>query len=142
MSGEQNFALDIKKFSEKVRARADLVVRKVSLDILGRIIVRTPVDTGRARANWQVDLNQMPTGQVESIFEGTMAGSIAEAVIGAKLSRINGQTTVYIANNVPYILRLEEGYSKQAPAGMVAITVAEYPFVVKTAVNEAQREVP
>ncbi len=32
---------------------------------------------------------------------------------------------VYIANNVNYIIYLEDGTSKQAPEGMVAITMQE-----------------
>lgn len=140
----QNFALDIERFAQRVNLRFDVVVRKVSLDILTRIIQRTPVDTGRARANWQVDLDRIPTGTVESIFEGpkgsrsSLPGTIQQGVVAGVLNRINGQTTVYIANNLPYITRLEEGWSGQAPQGMVAITVAEYPLVVKQAVQEAK----
>ena len=138
----QSFALDIEKFTKKTGARMDLVIRKVSLELLTKIIARTPVDTGRARANWQVSLNGPPSGQVDSIFEGAGAlpGNIGAILIGHQLSQINGHTTVYIANNVPYILRLEDGYSGQAPSGMVAVTVTEYPFIVRRANSEAKSE--
>ena len=32
--------------------------------------------------------------------------------------------TITVQNNLPYIDRLENGYSKQAPAGMVSVTLA------------------
>jgi len=33
---------------------------------------------------------------------------------------------IYLTNNLPYAQRLEEGYSQQAPAGMVALTIQEF----------------
>jgi hypothetical protein len=36
---------------------------------------------------------------------------------------------------MPYALRLEYGWSKQAPAGMVRVTVAEFQAVVNAAVT-------
>ena len=41
----------------------------------------------------------------------------------------------YITNNVPYIMRLEYGSSKQAPAGMARITVAKWQRIVDGAVG-------
>ncbi|HEY6643664.1 hypothetical protein [Povalibacter sp.] len=38
-----DFALDIRRFVEKAKANADLVVRKVALDLLTRVVQRTPV---------------------------------------------------------------------------------------------------
>ena len=40
-----------------------------------------------------------------------------------KEARKNGD--VAVVNEVPYIVRLEEGYSGQAPRGMVKVVVAE-----------------
>ena len=37
---------------------------------------------------------------------------------------------IYLTNNLPYAVPLEEGYSKQAPAGMVALTVQDFQSVV------------
>jgi hypothetical protein len=33
---------------------------------------------------------------------------------------------IYLTNSLPYARRLEYGWSKQAPAGMVRITVANF----------------
>ena len=38
--------------------------------------------------------------------------------------------TIYLANNLPYIRKLEEGSSQQAPAGMVALSVQEFSAIV------------
>ena len=37
----------------------------------------------------------------------------------------NTMPPIYIQNNLPYANRLENGWSNQAPAGMVALTIAE-----------------
>ena len=41
----------------------------------------------------------------------------------------------YITNNLPYIMRLEFGYSKQAPAGMARITVDRFQTIVNRVVG-------
>lgn len=51
----------------------------------------------------------------------------AKQVLGSNRSGAGKIKRIYIANGLPYILRLENGWSKQAPAGMVAITLAELP---------------
>ena len=42
----------------------------------------------------------------------------------------------YLVNNLPYIRRLEQGWSQQAPAGMVAVTVSEFQQTVARAATE------
>jgi hypothetical protein len=41
---------------------------------------------------------------------------------------------------LPYIRRLEDGYSQQAPAGMVTLTVQEFAAVVKAIGVEISRQ--
>lgn len=51
-----DFANQIQVFRRKVEARLSEAVRKVTFDLHSMIVQRTPVDTGRARAGWSVDL--------------------------------------------------------------------------------------
>ena len=44
--------------------------------------------------------------------------------------------TIFITNSLPYAMRLEHGYSKQAPAGMVKLTVQNYAQAVAKAARE------
>lgn len=125
-----SFTLDISKFVAKTKIKAETVVRRIAFDSFSRVIRRTPVDTGRARANWQVALGFLPQGQ-------TLAGS---ATFG-NLSNYKLGDVIFLANNVPYIGVLEYGgypkspkggagktiggFSTQAPAGMVGVTMTE-----------------
>lgn len=126
------FSLAIGKFCERAKGNAELVFRKVSIDMLSRVILRSPVDTGRFRANWQVGLaavgfrleEEDPSGS-KTIAMGTMR------IEGIKLGG-----AVWISNSLPYALRLENGWSTQAPSGMVKVTIAEYQRLVSRAAAE------
>lgn len=54
----------------------------------------------------------------------------------AKLEGDVGDKTIYISNNLPYIVALEFGHSKQAPNGMVGVATAN----LKKKIDEAVRE--
>ena len=139
MARRASFSLDITKFVEKAGDRADLVVRKVALDLFSKVVLKTPVDTGRARGHWTAGVNHAPaglTGRLDKSGAGAIAG------IAATVSTARAGDSIYLANNLPYIVRLEYGHSKQAPAGMVRTTIDEFQAAVNRAAAEAQRERP
>lgn len=96
------------------------VQRAVSLQVLDGVVRGTPVDTGRARGNWQTTIGEVASGEVE-ITDKDGGATIARGA-GA-LAALPDFAVVYVSNNVPYIERLEDGWSQQAPAGMVASTL-------------------
>ena len=87
---------------------------------------------GRFRANWQVGINHQPQGETGRIDE-SRAGTQTLAVNLASLAAYQLGDTIYILNNVPYAERLENGWSGQAPVGMVGVTVARIDEFVRTA---------
>lgn len=137
MARAASFKLDITKFVEKAGDRADLVVRKVALDMLSGIVMKTPVDTGRARGHWGVGVNSITYGAGIDPSGGSTIAQGGAVIQGAKAG-----DTVYLANNLPYIVRLEYGHSKQAPQGMVRTTVDEFQAAVNRAATEAKSEKP
>jgi len=96
---------------------------KLGMQLLSRIVKGTPVDTGYARGNWQTSLDSFPEGAIDRKDKSGRETIAAGQRVISGLNKI-GQV-IYITNNVPYILPLENGHSGQAPAGMVAITFAE-----------------
>ena len=140
------FALDIERFAQKTDQRLDLIVRKVALEIFSRVVQMTPVDTGRARANWGVGVNTMPTGTTDATEDPTP--DIESAVAAARAG-----DTIYLVNNLPYIGMLEYGgypegprtvggFSAQAPQGMVRVTLVSFPGIVNQSAAEAKSERP
>lgn len=96
-----------------VEPAVDDTLRKVALVANQTLIMATPVDTGRARANWQVSINTEIDAEVDSTdAQGAMARN-AEVIRGYR----NGE--LIIQNNVHYIGKLNDGWSAQAPAGFV-----------------------
>lgn len=215
-TGQGSFALDVSAWVEKAKARGDLVVRKISIDLLSAVIQLSPVGNpelwaanahavygrqthdlfvdaanadiarfnaglasqgesafkgakligaakpvkragkkklatmfplaagkgyvgGRFKGNWQVSINSKPIGETDAIDpSGSATLSKGTTVsLGAKAG-----DTIYIVNNVPYAIPLEYGHSKQAPAGMVRVTVVQWQQIVDQAAREAKVELP
>uniref|UniRef100_A0AB39ABE1 Tail completion or Neck1 protein n=1 Tax=Pectobacterium phage Amona TaxID=3158137 RepID=A0AB39ABE1_9CAUD len=93
---------------------------------------------GRFRANWQVGIDNIPTGQIDAVDP---SGSKTTAAALSVLSTFKVGTTqrIYFVNNLPYGYPLEyEGHSKQAPAGMVRISCIEFDNFVKEALGEVK----
>lgn len=109
---------------DKMRRQGDLLLKRletnikgVALDIHANLVEDTPVDTGWARSNWVAQLRDFFKGVVgspKSIDPATGISS-AKKIAGWK----SGQGPIFISNNVPYIGRLNNGSSDQAPAGFV-----------------------
>ncbi len=112
------FALDLAKACEKAKGHTEIMVRKVMLDLFSRVIIKSPVDTGRFRANWNVGYGSPDTATTESTESalGKVTKEIVSAELGGKID---------LSTSLPYSVRLENGWSGQAPAGMVRLSLVE-----------------
>ena len=90
----------------------------------GRILKRSPVETGRFRGNWQFTFNSPAMGQLANT-------SPPNAELMNAANNLEAGTVFYMTNNLPYAERLEFGYSNQAPAGMVRVTLQELEQVLQ-----------
>ena len=131
MATEQ-FSVQVGDWCRKAGSNAEKVVRKVALELFARVILRTPVDTGRARGNWFPSIGS-PNQSVDTHVDPTGSGSTGRA--GATVQSAKLGDVIYLTNNLPYIRRLEYGYSRQAPSGMVRLTVAEFKQIVDGAAS-------
>lgn len=182
------FTLDIDAWVKKIQGDLDTVVRKVSIDLFSRIVMRSPVGNpelwaanaeavtannvalqanalmrndrvnvteaghlrrglkrctqklsvgkgyvgGRFKGNWQITVGSPPSDEIDRIDKN---GGLTIAVESAKLDNFTAGLPIFITNKLPYGQRLEyEGWSKQAPAGMVRISIAEFQNIVDEAV--------
>lgn len=116
-----SFVAEVKGFREREVDKAAVeLVKKITLEALRRLVQKTPVDTGRARGNWQTTIHAPAAGQTGP----RMAGAV-EGEANGVLSTLPPYEVVYLTNNVPYIERLDDGWSVQAPDGMVRPTLRE-----------------
>jgi len=93
------------------RKDLDKLFRGLTLGIYNDVILGTPVDTGRARGNWQLAIGSAPTGEVSRLEKGIGSNQLRQAE--SKTKRPLAGKSVFIANNLAYIGLLEEGSSTQ-----------------------------
>lgn len=132
-----NYKQAIKAFQKNAKQAQLSVAREVAADIATKLVILTPVDTTRAEANWIGALNTIPQdfNEARRNLGGTRT-NLEKAKALAK--RIKLGDVFVMANSTPYIFRLEQGWSKQAPAGMVAVTVAAYQRMVERAAQRVK----
>ncbi len=133
MANVQQFNLQLDAFAKKIGIAGTLIQKRVAFDLFGRIVKKTPVDTGRARASWNMDVNQ-PNRTVQP--EGQ--ASYPEPRVGA--INVKPGDEIWISNNLPYIGELETGHSQQAPHGMMALSIVEIEQQLRALEQQAVKE--
>jgi len=127
-----SFADDVQGFADKAGKSVDETMRAIALELFSSTIKDTPVDTGRARGNWQTTIGAPANGEVDRLGDG-------EAVkeVSATVADFSGGKVIYLSNNLPYIYRLEyDGWSDQAPGGMLRKNVARIQQIVAKAARD------
>lgn len=90
---------------------------------------------GTARGNWQTDINKAPDGVID---DQDKTGAKGTASAKAEIQRAKIGDSFYIVNNLPYINRLEDGWSGQAPNGMVKVTANQFTSTVNRQVKKSK----
>ncbi len=122
-----SFSTDLQKYAKKTGRSHEKLFRGVCLSMGTSVIMRTPVDTGRARGNWQSSISKPKKGTLDRVGGGAAMTELDATVKTLSLGQI-----FYFSNNLPYIEGLESGTgSKQAPIGMLAVTVANFEKTVE-----------
>ena len=93
---------------------------------------------GAFKGNWQYGLNYKPEQDLPDSIDKTGRVSIDRVVNG-----INAITKVgnvhYIVNNRPYAQKLEQGWSSQAPSGIVSPRVKFFTQTVNYVVKQVNK---
>lgn len=129
------FTVDLTALIKRAKGRVDLVVQKVTIDLFKSVIMKTPVDTGMARANWTASAGSFGTITVDALDK---TGRSSVNAMQAVVSSTKSGGIVYMVNNLPYIKRLEYGYSKQSPQGMVRLSINEFQSFVEKAARSSR----
>lgn len=132
-----SFTGDLRAFEDKTLDKMRRAVRKITLDAFSGCIMMSPVDTGRFRGNWQTAIGSAPTGTVEALDP---SGAIVIAKVQGVTAGMEPGDVVYMANNLPYAQRLEDGWSGQAPGGMVKLTVQRFQPIADAIIRQIGAE--
>lgn len=139
------WSLDIEKWCGTQKEKVVEVKNRFAFNLYSSIVKKTPVDTGRARGNWNPSV-----GSPDLTVDENATQPKAKDVSAFPQSK--GDEPIYISNDLPYIRKLEfgeypnppkkdggktvNGYSRQAPHGMVGITVANAGAYLRKALND------
>ncbi len=123
----QAFNAEVEKWKELPRVEGLRRRNRVARALLSGFVLGTPVKRGRARGGWGVGAGKGTPSAIKTgkrnkgLFDkfGRKTIRHGNAIINASKFDDN----IVIENSVPYILRLDNGYSRrQAPAGIIAPT--------------------
>lgn len=127
------FAAQVEAWANKARERITLAQRKIAMEVFTEVIMMSPVDTGRFKGNWQCSIGSVPNG---TLALDDQSGTATISAMTAEALQVEAGQVIYLVNNLPYAQRLEYGWSKQAPNGMVRLTVQRWRPVVARVARE------
>lgn len=128
------WSVNLSKLANKYKNDMDKTVRAATILMAQKVVLQTPVDTGRLKANWQFGVGSINTTTTDAT-DSSGAATISNLTAQALASPVGGK--VYISNNLPYAYKIEyEGWSREkAPRGMVRISLAEMPAAIDSLVK-------
>lgn len=109
-----NFVIEVQNISDEH-------LRKVSAEMLAQVIVGSPVDQGAFRGNHLISLNGADNSyDINHKDKGSNSTQEAgnQKILQAKIGDL-----VYVQNNLPYAVALENGHSQQRPLGIYSIAL-------------------
>lgn len=129
MANDLNYlARRMKELAATIESNGPKLVTNVVVEIGLVLVYKTPVDTSRARLNWQASIGSVPSNVLFPYPDKPPApdygGSTAVANIIATANKYKGGSFVALTNNVDYIQTLNSGSSSQAPAAFVEQSIA------------------
>lgn len=130
MSEFSKFKKEFQAAIDKSLKASEKSIRAAAIQTLSGIIYDTPVGNptywknpppkgysgGSLRGNWQTTLNNPANGIVNTKQTGNSGASSQKLV--SSTSGYKTTDTIYFTNNLPYAVRINEGYSVQPGAEM------------------------
>ncbi len=161
-----HWTMDLNKYVKDKNVEIKEVRKRYAFALYSSIVRKTPVgnpdfdkDSGRARANWNVSVGSPDTTVTNDKRKNPLPLS--------KMPDPKGDESIFISNNLPYITTLEyggfpnpvekgsrtrkgvkparyekfseNGFSKQAPEGMVGVTCANNENIFNSAVRSVKK---
>lgn len=139
------FSVDVGNWCKKTAPDwIHLVTKRIVFECAERAVMRSPVGDesywktsppagytgGRFRGNWQYQFGRPASGEL-SIIDKSGGSTIGK--IQSSYSANFGLHT--ITNNLPYSERIENGWSRQAPRGIVRLIEIEMPSIAREAMR-------
>lgn len=108
------------QFTLQVLRDGSELQRKITAAMLQGVVLKSPVNTGTFRGNHRVSVGSVDYTKDFQKVDKSGTTTIADGM--AKVLSIQSGMRVFISNNLPYAVALENGHSGQAPLGIYSIT--------------------
>ena len=126
----EDLPMELQKLSQNIEKSFDSSIKEYITSTVSRLYDNSPVLTGLFRSNHNVSIGQRYTGDFGITDKATVVGDAK-----SKINEYNSKKDklVFIQNNLDYAESLENGHSKQAPAGVYGQTLSggNFNFVKK-----------
>lgn len=119
MASTKGFKEAIKNIRKRMDAHYQGIAKETNL----RLMIRSPIETGRFKSNWNVGINGSDSTTDEKRNHHHVFTTLARNERTIKSAKIGD--SIHITNALPYAKKLEYGYSRQAPRGFLRITAQE-----------------
>lgn len=129
MTDLRSFAKRLRYFANDIPKQANEIKKNVVQEIVNTIVPATPVRTGQARSGYFTTNGEASGSLPYGPFTQDGYQSIARA--RAAVMQAKPGVPMHITNNLPYIARLNTGYSTQAPAQFVEIAIGEARAIIR-----------
>ena len=154
----------MKEFENMTTQSAEYLFRKTCFDLSDGIITKTPVDEGRAKANWQPDINRTETSKLDDTDKsGKKTVDKAKALtdklqLGQYFTLTNnldyiealefglypnppkkGSPIKGTSNPVQYEILTTGGFSNKAPTGMIGVTLMNFQNIVNKNIRDVKK---
>lgn len=127
-------AKSIAQATDALQRFQERLVRGTLIDLGSRIILDTPVRTGRLRGNWNISLNYVSEDSSENT---NMALPMANLI--RETNKLEIGELFYMSNNLVYAMPIEFGHSKRHPRGMLRVNVRKFAEAIRAAAMRASR---
>lgn len=140
MADAQQFRLELDRFGELIKEKGVAYEKQIAAELFSAVVLATPVGNatrwkgnvaraakgkpplppgyvgGQARRNWRLSIGSVSPG----VQPGTdPSGQATLASAYGVLGTLREPRNLFISNPLPYMEPLENGWSKQAPDGML-----------------------
>lgn len=119
MANDTQVTVIVKELGQFIEGLA----KRLNLGIVADLVEVTPKDTGWAASNWVPSIGQ-PINATSGTREDAEKGNLDYAPQARGIADISTKYklalgSIFISNNVDYILKLNDGSSRQAPRAFV-----------------------
>lgn len=130
MAEPRGFAKKIRAYADDIPKQVNEIKRQTVREIVLTVVPETPVRTGQARSNYYTT-NGSPSTEITAHGPFTQDGYQSIARMEAAFRNAKPGVPMHITNNLPYIGRLNDGYSTQAPANFVEMAIGEARAIIR-----------